>query len=174
MITAWYKGDHKKDGILARIGYWAIRFGQANQRFGGYTHCEAVFTQNGRVTIASASLRDGGVRIKETMLNPDHWDILDVPAWEEMLAIPWFATKAGTPYSVIGAMSSASLLVNLVLRLFKVTPTDLGQWCSRTLGEAAGVEGAEDMSVSELFALASNLPGTKDITESFFKGIESG
>jgi hypothetical protein len=169
MLTAWYIGDHKEDGQAARLGVLAIRFGQIGQKWGRVTHCEAILMGPWHcATIASASLRDGGVRIKTTDLNPAHWIILDVPVWDVVSVAAWFERRAGTPYSTIGAMSSASMLIGAVLKLCGVVVSALDMWCSRALGDAAGVGGAEDMSVSELMALAMALPGTRDVTPEYF------
>ena len=171
MKTLWYIGDHKRDGFAARLGYVLIRLGQIGQKFGHVTHCEALLMGTAtEATIASASLHDGGVRIKTTDLTPGHWTVLDVPAWDVVGAAAWFDANAGRPYSTSGAASSASPFVGLVFRLLGVKPGELGEWCSRALASSAGVGGAEDMSVSELMALAWALPGTRDVTEDFFKG----
>lgn len=169
MLTAWYIGKSKNEGWKSRLWDALIRLGQINERFEHATHCEAVMSGHwAMATIAGASLRDDGVRFKTTNLNPDHWIILSVPAWSRVRSEAWFTANKGQPYSALGAASSASLLVRFVLKLFKVRPSSLGEWCSRALGLSVGVGGAEDMSVSELMALAMALPGTKDVTSQFF------
>jgi hypothetical protein len=109
MLTAWYIGDHKDDGFMARLGYAIIRFGQTAEKYGYMTHCEVI--QAGpwwNCSIIGASRRDGAeVRQKLVELNPGHWRILDVPAWDlqdfNKRAIPLL----GTPYSNLGAAASA-------------------------------------------------------------------
>jgi hypothetical protein len=169
MLTAWYIGDNKKDDFLVRLGRWFIRLGQSSELYGNVTHCEAILSGHHKLArIASASLRDGGVRIKATDLNPEHWRVLSVPAWSRVKCEAWFAKNDGRDYSVIGAMSSASMLVRVALRVLRIEPSSLGEWCSRALALSVGVRGAEDMSVSELMAHAMSLEGTEDVTARFF------
>lgn len=171
MLTLWYVGDHKDDGLLARVGYALIRLGQVGQKYGRATHCEALIEGDWwAATIAGASLRDGAqVRVKPGVaLNPAHWVVLDVPLWDGPAAARWFDAHQGTPYSMLGAAASASMAVGLLVLLLRRPVATLGQWCSRALGDAAAVDGAEDMSVSELMAVALALPGTRDVTADFF------
>lgn len=46
-----------------------------------YSHCELVLNHvaGDEYTCVSSSFRDGGVRIKVITLEPDRWDIVDVP-----------------------------------------------------------------------------------------------
>lgn len=53
-----------------------------------YTHCEVAitdpFTQSRNVYLCfSASIRDGGARIKRMPLNPNHWDVVAVDSVKE-------------------------------------------------------------------------------------------
>ena len=170
MLVIGYIGDHKKDGLMARIGWGLIRLGQTGQHFGKVTHTEAVLMGPWyHCTIASATVRDGSqVRIKTTDLNPGHWIVLNVPAWDVVQSAKWFEKHAGTPYSKLGAASSASMLAAILIRMAGVQVTKLGQWCSRCIPESQDVKGAADMSPSELFALAWALPGTTEVTDKFF------
>lgn len=169
MITAWYIGNYKGD-IRGKIGYWLIRLGQWRQHFGRIVHCEAILAGTWTsAVICSASRRDGmQVRAKVTDLNPAHWIILNVPLWDQAEWEVRVKPLLKTPYSDVGAVSSASPFISLLLGPFVGPIANLGQWCSRLLLQGAGVEGAEDMSVSEAFAHVVNLPGTVDITKRFF------
>ena len=170
MLTAWYIGDHSEDDWLARLGYRVIRFGQTAEKFGYSTHVEAI--QGGpwwNCSIIGASRRDGKqVRQKTIGLKPGNWRVFDVPAWDlqefNKRAIPLLKT----PYSDFGAAASASMFVRLVAFVLRIDIAKLNQWCSRFVGDGAGVGGAEDMSVSELMALASAMYGTRDVTEEYF------
>lgn len=170
MLTIWYIGDHSEDDAWSRMGYFVIRFGQSAERFGYATHCEAV--QCGpwfNCSLLGASRRDGKqVRQKTVRLTPGNWRVLDVPLWDladfNRRAMPLL----GTPYSDFGAAASASLFVRFVALVLRIDIVALDQWCSRFLAQGAGVEGAEDFSVSELMALAMALPGTRDVTEDYF------
>lgn len=169
MRTAWYIGNHKGD-LLGMLGYWLIRLGQWRQRFGRTTHCEAILAGAWyKAVICGASRRDGKrVRAKVTDLNPKHWVILDVPLWDQASWEKEAEPLIGVPYSDIGAISSSSPFLSLVLGLFTEPIKELGQWCSRFLLQPAKVEGAEDMNVSEAMAVVLALPGTQDITKAFF------
>lgn len=170
MLTAWYIGDHSDDDFWSRVGYFIIRLGQSAEKFGYCTHVEAI--QGGpwwNCSIIGASRRDGKqVRQKTVDLRPGNWRILDVPAWDlaefNKRAIPLL----GTPYSDFGAAASASMFVRIIAFALRIDIAKLNQWCSRFIGQSNAVEGAEDMSVSELMALALALYGTRDVTGTYF------
>lgn len=171
MLIAFYKGGHEKDDLTARIGYALIQIGQINQVYGNLTHCEAILSGTWQAAqIASASVRDGyQVRIKTTGMNPAHWMVMEVPTADLPRAHAWFLRNQGLRYSMVGATASALWLARLVLKVAGKRPADLGQWCSRSVAEALGLVGAEDMNVAELAALLMSMPGTRDVTEDFFK-----
>lgn len=161
---------------MARLGYAVIRFGQTAEKHGYCTHVEAI--QDGpwwNCSIIGASRRDGAqVRQKTVELNPKHWRILDVPAWD----LAEFTERAipllGAKYSDFGAAASASLLVRLLALVLRIDIAKLGQWCSRFIAQGNDVEGAEDMSVSELMALAHAMYGTRDVTAQYFSAERQG
>jgi len=72
-----------------------------------YSHCEAIFDDDlsRPVPCGSSSFIDDGVRIKEIMLNPDHWDVLDVPCFDAEQSRQWFVIHNGEPYDVLGLAS---------------------------------------------------------------------
>jgi hypothetical protein len=155
MKIALYIGNHAKDSWSARAGWWIIRLVQRGP-FKRVTHCEAILAgDKSTCQIASASLRDGGVRIKDVTLTPEHWLIYDVPSFDGRRAKSWFFDQAGAPYSVFGAVAS----------VFTFLPYS-GQFCSRAVAESVGIVGASDMTPQELAELCATF-GT-DITEEFF------
>jgi hypothetical protein len=176
MLTAFYIGNHKDDGWLARVGYVLIRAGQWLQRFGRATHCEAILQGPWwAAEIAGASRRDGAqVRVKTVALTPGNWLILDVPAWDLAEFRARLQPLLGAPYSDLGAAASASVAVGFLVWLLGKDIAGLGQWCSRTLLQCAGVEGAEDASVAEAMTIALALPGTRDVTDEYFSGGPDG
>lgn len=171
MLIALYHGDHKKDGIKARLGYALIRLGQVSEVYSQYTHCEAILAGTWqKAFIGSASVRDGNkVRTKSTDLTPGHWTILDVPTANVYRSLMWFEANDGKPYSMAGAVTSALWIARVVLRILGREPQELGMWCSRAVGESIGLVGSQDMSVAELAAALWNLPGTRDVTTEFFQ-----
>lgn len=110
MLTAHFIGNHDKDTLLVRAG-WAITRSVQRGTYANVTHCEAIHAEHddGTVTIASASLRDGGVRTKRVKLNPAHWLIVDVPAWDVQQSIDWFAFNDGVRYDLRGALATVLL-----------------------------------------------------------------
>lgn len=107
MKVALYIGDHSADTLTVRLGWWATRQVQKGE-FAQVTHVEAILAEydDGSVTIASASIRDGGVRAKRCHLEPEHWTIIDVPQWDADKAALWFAAHNGEPYDKRGAFAS--------------------------------------------------------------------
>lgn len=66
---------------------------------GPYSHCELVFSDG---MSASASYLDGGVRFKRLRYDPEHWDFVDLPGFDEERARVWFAARAGHGYDLLG------------------------------------------------------------------------
>lgn len=171
MITLWHIGNYKGD-IPGKLGWMAIRLGQWRQRYERATHCEALLDGNWkRATICGASLRDDKmVRAKVAELKAKNWIVINVPKWEQHVWESRVRDLIGKPYSIIGAVSSASPFWSLVFGIFsRKKVVDLNQWCSRLILDGAGVIGAEDMSVSEALTYVMNLEGSTDITREFFE-----
>lgn len=107
MKVALYIGNHPGDTLSVRLGWWLTRFGQKGP-LGIVTHTEAIHAEHadGTVTIASASLRDGGVRTKRCVLVPAHWMIVDVPQWSTAESVAWFAKHDGEGYDHRGALAT--------------------------------------------------------------------
>lgn len=107
MLIAHYTGNHNADGLMSRIGVALIRLGQKGP-YGHVTHTEAIHAlhKDGSVTMASASLLDGGVRAKRLTLNPAHWLVTDVPQWSTQRSIELLAATEGLPYDLRGAMAT--------------------------------------------------------------------
>lgn len=107
MLIAQYTGDHATDGVAARLGWAITRYTQSGP-YGTVTHCEAIHEEltNGEVLIASASLRDGGVRAKRVRLNPEHWMIVDCPGWELAKSQDLLLKTTGKGYDLRGALAT--------------------------------------------------------------------
>ena len=107
MLIAHYIGNHSADGLAARAGWALTRYTQAGP-FGQVTHCEAIHEEfsNGEVLIASASLRDGGVRAKRVRMNPAHWMIVNCPVWSVSASIDLFEKTKGNGYDLRGALAT--------------------------------------------------------------------
>lgn len=161
MLVCHYTGDHTGDDWQARLGVWATRLGQKGQ-YGNITHTEAIHAEHsdGSVTIASASLRDGGVRAKQVTLNPDHWIITDVPQWDVAQSVLLLARTNGWPYDLWGALAT----------VLPGSQSDAAFFCNRWVGtpylRAAGTFGPHHFA-------AICLSIGKDITTDFFSSRKS-
>lgn len=107
MKVGLYVGNHAGDSLAARAGWWVTRNTQKGD-FGNVTHVEAIHAEHtdGSVTIASASLRDGGVRDKVVVLQPDHWRIVNVGLWDVARSVDLLAKTKGRQYDWRGALAT--------------------------------------------------------------------
>ena len=158
MKIACFIGDHAKDDILTRIGWAGTRIVQKGS-FQRVTHVEAILEEHddGTVTIGSASLRDGGVRVKTVKLNPDHWIIIDVPSWDVQQAQRWFADHAGEGYDWRGAFVSW---------LPFTWNREKEHFCNEAVGESVDMVDPDIYGPSEFASTA--LSFGKDVTKEFF------
>lgn len=94
MQVAFYKSKARLFNRL--VSWWLV---------GPYSHCELILSTdaNGVATCASASYMDGGVRVKSMRLDPDHWDLVDVPG-DEATAWQWLSDHSGDAYDVLGLL----------------------------------------------------------------------
>lgn len=107
MLVAHYIGNHEKDTRLVRAGWYMTKLAQKGP-YSHVTHNEAIHEEfsDGTVQIASASIRDNGVRSRRTRLNPAHWMIVDVPHWNIEQSIDLLRKTNGSPYDVRGALAT--------------------------------------------------------------------
>jgi hypothetical protein len=108
MIVLGYIGDHKGEGLRRRAGREIIRLGQIGYTHRNVTHVEMLLRGTwDNADIASSSLMDGGVRIKQGVrLNPAHWLAISVPGWDAAESSGWFFAHDGEPYDSRGAVGS--------------------------------------------------------------------
>lgn len=158
MLVAHYVGDHAKDALSVRLGWAATRMVQKG-RFGIVTHCEAVLHSYGQgvADIASSSLRDGGVRIKERVrLDPTHWLIADVPMWSAALSEDWFGEHDGELYDWRGAWAT-------------VMPghhRSGERFCNEAVGASVGLLEPHTFTPAQFAAICFTLG--RDVTAQFF------
>ena len=158
-------GQHNKDDITARLGWALVRLAQIGARFRRTTHVEALLHGPWyAATIASSSLRDGGVRVKrDVRLNPAHWMVVDVPAWDVNRAIDWFDIHAGAPYDWRGAVAT----------VFWFLPDSKRSWfCNEAIAAPHGLIDAHRQTPAEFIAHCMSLPGSRDVTTEFFSTPE--
>lgn len=121
MKVAFYKGTRPGlEGLYSRLVRWIDR--------GPYSHCELVFSDG---VSASASYIDGGVRFKNIIYNPEHWDFIELPNANEAMARAWFHLHRGEPYDLLGN----------VRFVFGFTKDSENKWfCSEAVMAALGFE----------------------------------
>jgi len=92
--------------MLTRFGqYMSLLLRFKNTTYYKVTHTELILDENedGSVTIASASVRDGGVRTKRNVfLTKENW-IIHETKWDAEKARAWFIEHDGAPYDWRGA-----------------------------------------------------------------------
>ena len=158
MKCALYVGDHVADGWLTRLGWRLTRLFQKG-RYGHVTHVEAIHTEHddGTVTIASASVRDGGVRSKRVTLNHEHWWIVDVPLWDVAKSIALLAETNGLDYDWRGAIATVFL-----------GSQDSDRWFCNEHVSHPFLKCSANFSPSQFAAIALSLG--RDVTGEFFEG----
>ena len=157
MKVAHFIGTHANDDWATRAGWYLTRITQRGP-FGMVTHSEAIHAEHsdGSVTIASASLRDGGVRAKErVMLNPAHWLIADMRAWDVERSIELLARTKGQPYDLRGALATRLPGNDSSVRWF------CNKWVSFPFLQAAGTFGPHHLA-------AICMSAGRNATHSFF------
>lgn len=161
MIILAYIGTHAQDGLAARFGWAMVRLAQIGATWRRVTHVEAVLVARGRhCTIASASLRDGGVRIKpDADLTPGHWIAIDVPHWSTEDAIDWFERHQGQRYDWRGALATV---------LWFMPHGESWWFCNEAVGAAVGVVDPHRLTPAAFVALALSMPGARVCTAEFF------
>lgn len=92
MQVAFFKGQTR---VFNRAVSWWLS--------GPYSHCELVICTDpqGLSLCISSSYMDGGVRAKWMVLDPEHWDLLDVRA-SQADALAWFHEHDDCPYDLLG------------------------------------------------------------------------
>lgn len=157
MLVAHYIGNHAADTLLVRAG-WAITRYTQKGKYGYVTHSEAIHAEHtdGSVTIASSSLRDGGVRSKTVFLNPAHWLITDMPGWDVELSIDLLARTQGQEYDLRGALATRLPGNDSSVRWF------CNKWVSFPFLRAAGTFGPHHLA-------AICMSAGRDVTQAFFE-----
>ncbi len=152
MIILGYVGNHAQDTLAVRLGWAATRLVQRGQ-FARVTHVEGYYgaVAEGRAYIASASLRDGGVRAKYATLDPANWVAIDVPCWDAKNSLDFILAHVGELYDMRGAVATVFL-----------SGQDGDRWfCNELLGASVGLVSPEIFGPAQFLALALSMPGAK-------------
>ncbi len=130
MQIAFYKGRTR---LFNRLTAWWTN--------GPYSHCELVVDG----VCWSSSFMDGGVRVKKMDLDPDRWDVIDVPG-DVTAAQQWFSDHHGDDYDVLGLFGF----------LWRPWRDDKDRWfCSEALAAALGFADAWRFCPNTLHAALS-------------------
>lgn len=70
---------------------------------GPYNHAELILARRHDGTVLCGSATADGVRLKWLHLNPDHWDLLDIPG-DQSAARRWFDDHLGQKYDWLGVL----------------------------------------------------------------------
>jgi hypothetical protein len=159
MKTALYIGNHSGDTLKVRAG-WALTRLVQRGIYQRVTHTEMIHDEltDGSVVIASASLRDGGVRTKTARLTAGHWMIVDVPIWSLNQSKEWFAIHNGEKYDMRGALATVLPGSQYIDRWY----------CNEACGASVGIVEPQLFGPAQYAAIAMSLG--RDVTEDFFRG----
>ena len=123
MQAAFYKGRERAFNRIV-----------ADWERGPYSHGELVLGYEGDKAICwSSSFQDKGVRRKEIVLRPDHWDLinLDLSFKERSIAEQYYQDRNGWPYDVRG-------VVRFGFGPMAENPGHL--FCTESMAEALGIQ----------------------------------
>lgn len=156
MKVAHYIGAHRGDTLSVRLGWAAVRAVQRGP-WRRVTHVEAIHEvhDDGTCTIASSSLRDGGVRAKRVRLTRGNWLIADVPQWDVAASIELLRRTRGQRYDWRGAAATVLPLRQSTEEWFCT------EWLGRPYLRASHIFGP-----SQLAAITLSIGS--DATEDFF------
>lgn len=165
MIYLVYIGDHKKDTFCVRLGWAVIRLVQTGE-FKQVTHMECVLAGDHYklCTIASASVRDKGVRIKPHIaLTKGNWRVFSVKEFSSEKSRHWFEAHDGEAYNMVGALSTKlPLFRSLALML-------AGYFCNWSCLASCGLKNAHKETPSQSIERLVREHGAVDVTLEFFK-----
>lgn len=160
MIVLGYVGDHAQDTLLTRAG-WAITRVAQRGVFEAVTHVEACFGVNSAklAHIGSASLRDGGVRVKHAWLTEGHWIAINVPTWNTDASRQFIEARIGDKYDTRGALATVLL-----------GGQDGARWfCNEIVGASVGLVSPEIFGPAQFMSIALSMPDAH-VIDLFKKG----
>lgn len=144
MLIAFYKG--RKRPFNRFVAWWTA---------GPYSHCECVYEVGnglaGTVLCWSSSFMDDGVRPKLMVLNPEHWDLLDVPALDGEKAFKWFTEHEDDEYDLWGLLSTS----------FPIPHAPRKHFCNEAIGTAGGLKEAWRFNPNSFARVCELLPGSR-------------
>lgn len=165
MITlAFYKGTRQENPDTR---WWDRLICWWPRSRGRFSHCEIVIPgtrTGGRVTCASSSARDGGVRMKRITLTSGHWILVALPHYEPQPIIDWFDRHENLRYDWLGVLG-------FVLPWVREKPSRVycSEACALALQDAAQASPPDlplpwppaQISPSKLYEWAVDQPGSE-------------
>ncbi len=98
---------------------------------------------------ASASWRDGGVKVRKIIPRPAHWTYLDLPLELGEQAFDFIAARQGAPYDLPGALFGPTLGIRTEVN---------GKWfCHEIAGAGLGIEKPWRLNGTRLFRAAADI-----------------
>jgi hypothetical protein len=161
MKVALFHGTHHGDGFRLEAGA-AITHAAQFGKFANIVHVAAIHEEypDGDVLLAT-SLLAHGVCAQRTRIDAKDWYVYDVPQWDTVQSIDWFAKHSGEPYDLIGAIESVFPLHHTGGR---------GWYCNEAVAASVGVANfaVDPAEFSELVDMIG-----KNITHEFFKAKDA-
>jgi uncharacterized protein YycO len=123
-----------------QLAFYLAKYGDYQDKLiawatgGKYSHVELIFKTG---EWFSSSTRDGGVRFKKIMPNPEHWDYttIEVSDSQEFRMYVWCESQVGKPYDWFGAIIAGSRF-----SIKKQTNTRSKWFCSEICGRSLIME----------------------------------
>lgn len=157
MKVAFYKGTRPGIEGLFNIG---VRWWEK----GPYSHTEAILEEysDGTVLGASSSFIDGGVRMKVITLDPQNWDVVDVPGVDVASVRAWFEAHKGLPYDLRG----------LVGFIIGPVPAEKNKYfCDEAVATAMGIEEAWRFDPNGFYQICRRLAAVTPVFSPAFSPV---
>ena len=142
MKVIFFKGKVTGDWIDSLISWWTR---------GPYAHCEIMFGDDPSEQVQTGSAQRGnGVYLMERKLDPEDWDIMDIPFGSEEVALQWFKSHLGLNYDYLGLLGLLSPVGN-----------EYNHWfCSEACAAALGIPEPWRLDPNRLALMLRMMGGT--------------
>lgn len=123
---------------------------------GDYSHCEIAVFDGEKYHCYSSSIRDGGVRLKQINLNPEHWDLFALPDNLRQQVQFYYNATVGEYYDLWGALGCVAGLRQHQHKYF------CSEWCFNAIFQS---EQGWRFSPSQLAEIVKHKSSLKSIIE---------
>jgi len=161
MLVLGYIGNSPGDNWLTKAARAVTRWAQKGSFYEAVTHVESHLGGPWYAArIGSSSFRDKGVRTKDNVeLHKGNWIVLNVPLFKAELAEEWHLQNNGKIYDLNGAIAT-------ILWLLKQEPDEF--ICVEAVAIPQHILDSHQMTTAEFMAFCMSLPGSEDVTDTFF------